>query len=930
MTKHLLLLTCALGAFSGVTGVAAAQTTPGTAAPVAASPSATEVGAVIVTAEKRSQNLQKVPVAVTAFTTKQRDLVGIENLQDMTNFTPGLVYSSVLDRVTLRGVGRQTNLLSADAAVTTYVDGFFTTSAVEASKPPMFVSNIEVLRGPQGTLQGRNAIGGALLVTTARPTSTPHAEGRLTIGNYGYEDVEAYVSGPIADGLNFRLQGYDTNQSQGYFKSLNGGPSEGNVLDQWYIEPSFSAKLGDNADLYVKAFAANWNNRGGPGARADYTTGPADEQLNGGGLDYNFNPGAAFNPLQSVAGATVAANPNITNNPSLINIRDIANNIPLTVKLRNSFDFDTEFTYHFPGFDVKYTGGFQSYKYDLNFGAVGGGTTSVPGDVNSFETCYEAYTGTNACGPAGPLTVIPDINYHYQENNQWFSHEITFASTGNGAFQWIGGLYYYDEHYSNPIVTTNPGQSQMSDPIYPYQNLVPGAAQAAPNPNNWISYDNYVMETRSEAVYGQIDWKITDTLKLTAGARYTQDHKDGTEYNRVVLFGGSIVQGLPAGFAVPGVPAYFISPYGMYVDPAQFGNGAKALDLTPNTVYGAPGACAPLTGGKYKGVTAPCSTSAATGITSRGLGDDFSDPTGTAGLEWTPTSDILAYIRYSRGYKSGGFNAGTISSNPEVGSEHVNAYEVGYKQTFGRNLVVDADLYYYDFQDAQYVVTTFVPNLGNEALLTNIPKSRVDGFELESIWTPIQHLQFDLSYSFNDTSILTGCTPSTGVGCYADTADPQGLSPGARVVVPYNAATGASALQTVKGNELPNAPRNKVALNGNYTFVFDHGSLTLSATGIWRDQQYGAIFKEPYDVAPSWSQVDLRAMWKAPDDKYEIILYGRNVFNTVGYEAAAAGGLAQTNSPALALGIAPSYRTNNLYGINPPATYGIELHYKFF
>ena len=179
-----------------------------------ASPSATEVGAVIVTAEKRQQNIQKVPVAVTAFTTKQRDLVGIENLQDMTNFTPGLVYSSVLDRVTLRGVGRQTNLLSADAAVTTYVDGFFTTSAVEASKPPMFVSNIEVLRGPQGTLQGRNAIGGALLETTALPSSTPHAEGRVTVGTYGYSDIEAYVTGPIADGPDFRLRGYTTNQTR--------------------------------------------------------------------------------------------------------------------------------------------------------------------------------------------------------------------------------------------------------------------------------------------------------------------------------------------------------------------------------------------------------------------------------------------------------------------------------------------------------------------------------------------------------------------------------------------------------------------------------------------------------------------------------------------------------------------------------------------
>jgi len=907
MTKHLLLLTCAVGAISSGVGVAAASAADTT------SPSATEVGAVIVTAEKRQQNIQKVPVAVTAFTTKQRDLVGIENLQDMTNFTPGLVYSSVLDRVTLRGVGRQTNLLSADAAVTTYVDGFFTTSAVEASKPPMFVSNIEVLRGPQGTLQGRNAIGGALLVTTARPSSTPHAEGRVTVGNYGYSDIEAYVTGPIADGLNFRLQGYTTNQTQGYFKNLAGGPSEGNVLGEYYIEPSISAKLGDNADLYVKAFAANWNNRGGPGARADYTSGPADEQLDGLGLDYNFNPGAAFNPAESVAGSLIQQGQKITDNPSLLGIRDFANNDPLTVKLRNSYDFDTEFTYHLPGVDVKYTGGFQSYKYDLNFGAVGGGTTSVPGDVTSFQTCYNAdsyaaFPGavpfSNTCGPAGALTVLPAINYHYQENNQWFSHEITFASTGNGAFQWIAGLYYYDERYSNPIVTTNPDQPQMANPIYPYQGIFPGVPNAPANPNNWISYDNYIMETRSEAAYGQIDWKFTDTLKLTAGLRYTQDHKDGTEYNRVILFGGNIVQNLPSpGFGLP-------DPYDFYVNPAFYGNAAKALDLTPNTIYGAPGACAPVGGGTYKGVTSACVTNAITGITSRGLGDNFSAPTGTLGLEWTPTDNILAYARYSRGYKSGGFNAGTISQDPEVGSEHVDAYEIGYKQTFGRDLVVDADLYYYDFQDAQYVLSTLVPNLGIESLLTNIPKARIDGFELESIWTPIRHLQFDLSYSFNDTAILTGCNLATSVGCYEDTNNPN------------------AGLQSVKGNPLPNAPRNKVALNGNYTFVFDQGSLTFSGTYIWRDQQYGAIFKEPYNVAPSWSQVDLRATWKAPDDKYEIILYGRNVFNTVGYEAAAGGGIISTGAN-VATGTT-AYTQNNLYGINPPATYGIELHYKFF
>ena len=109
---------------------------------------------------------------------------------------------------------------------------------------------------------------------------------------------------------------------------------------------------------------------------------------------------------------------------------------------------------------------------------------------------------SNTCGPAGPLTVYPNINYHYQENNQWFSHEITFASTGNSPFQWIAGLYYYDERYY-PIVTTNRSQSQMATPIYPFL----GAARA--NPNNWISYDNYIMETRSQVAYGQIDWKFT-------------------------------------------------------------------------------------------------------------------------------------------------------------------------------------------------------------------------------------------------------------------------------------------------------------------------------------------------------------------------------------------------------------------------------------
>ena len=269
MTKKLLLLTCAVGAMAGVSaaGSASAQSTGG-------GQSATEVGAVIVTAEKREQNLQKVPIAVTAFTAKQRDTIGIETLQDMTNFAPGMTYTSTTDHLYVRGVGRQSINLAVDAGVASYTDGFYNPDPVLIVLPPMFIGATEVLRGPQGTLQGRNGIAGALLVDSRKPTSTPYAEGRVTVGNYGVNNYEAAVSGPLADGLNFRVAAFDENQEQGYFNNVAGGPTEGGLIHTWYIESMVTAKLGDNTDFFAKIFTFGNNSRGGPGARAGWNTNP--------------------------------------------------------------------------------------------------------------------------------------------------------------------------------------------------------------------------------------------------------------------------------------------------------------------------------------------------------------------------------------------------------------------------------------------------------------------------------------------------------------------------------------------------------------------------------------------------------------------------------------------------------------------------------
>ena len=204
MNKHFLLATCAvsvltLGGAHAYAAEANAKATDNSGG--------TTIGELVVTAEKREQNLQTVPVAISAYTAAKRQLMGIDSIQDMTNFTPGLEYNSSTDRISLRGVGRQTNVLSADASVANYSDGIYETFAVGAGASTLFLDRVEVLRGPQGTLYGRNAIGGAINIISRHPTTSPYAELRGTYSNYDRYVIEGAISGPINDRVQARLAG---------------------------------------------------------------------------------------------------------------------------------------------------------------------------------------------------------------------------------------------------------------------------------------------------------------------------------------------------------------------------------------------------------------------------------------------------------------------------------------------------------------------------------------------------------------------------------------------------------------------------------------------------------------------------------------------------------------------------------------------------
>ena len=173
---------------------------------------------IVVTSERREADLQDVAVAVSAYTSERREALGILTTQDIARLTPGMSYSEFPNLVFLRGVGRFLNTPGSDPGVATYSDGVYTSEASVIGLSSLFVERVEVLRGPQGTLYGRNSIGGAVNVVSRRPSDEPELELRQTLGNYGTSITEVAMSGPVTDTVRLRVAG-SSNRHDGYIRN---------------------------------------------------------------------------------------------------------------------------------------------------------------------------------------------------------------------------------------------------------------------------------------------------------------------------------------------------------------------------------------------------------------------------------------------------------------------------------------------------------------------------------------------------------------------------------------------------------------------------------------------------------------------------------------------------------------------------------------
>jgi len=194
------------------------------AAPAAGAPQGGDAGVaeIIVTANKRAQNLQQVPIAIAAFTAETLTTQGIKNVVDLPQLTPGLGFTRTLvgTNAFLRGVGTTSAGYSTEAPIATYVDGLYLPNSAASSFSFNNIERIEVLKGPQGTLYGRNTTGGLIHVITKEPGDVPAVDASVSYGNFDTVQVNFYGSTPLSDTLAVNFATLYINQDDGWGKNL--------------------------------------------------------------------------------------------------------------------------------------------------------------------------------------------------------------------------------------------------------------------------------------------------------------------------------------------------------------------------------------------------------------------------------------------------------------------------------------------------------------------------------------------------------------------------------------------------------------------------------------------------------------------------------------------------------------------------------------
>lgn len=442
---------------------------------------------IVITSEKRESTISDTAIAITAFDSDMRDDLGIQGASDIANFTPGMSYNASPNRIFIRGVGRVDNSLGSEPGVAIYRDGIYTNEAASVSDTTFFVDRIEVLRGPQGTLYGRNAIGGAAAIHSKRPTDEFQGAIRGIVGSFGQQQIAASVSGPISDTIRYRIAG-EKQKNDGWAKNIAPGMHDKdlNQLDFERIAAQFDWDVTDRINWWVRWSAYEWDQRGVGGGGMD----PYATAHNCGHIEDYSNDFQSLVPSATCGYAGADPELGEANN-------DFAGFIQSPGNLATS-----HITYSGDEWDIKYIFGFNEYAWDYS----------------------RDYDGTSR----SDLQYYEDISQH----EEYMQHELQFISHLGGDVEFILGAFYYQDDLWQPYTLRAPNNPVLQTPIV--TDFATFVIDGPANPEG-IFYDQEgFMESKSYAGYAQVDYFLNDEWHIALGARYSKDEKEGYEKQRIV------------------------------------------------------------------------------------------------------------------------------------------------------------------------------------------------------------------------------------------------------------------------------------------------------------------------------------------------------------------------------------------------------------
>ena len=814
---------------------AIAQDTTSAPAVAAAAADQDSIPDIVVTAQKRAENVQDVPIAISAFTSsalKERAVTDVSQLSaiapnvNLDGGTPFSGSSAVLSAF-IRGIGSDDFAFNIDPGVGVYVDGVYLARTVGANQGLLDVERIEILKGPQGTLFGRNTIGGAISIVTRDPGDKFRFSGDVTTGSYHLLQVRGSVDIPIAANLNSSIT-FGVKQQDGYLQRVPYPDARAANANSF---TSFSAAGYDSASR--EGAANNWNLRGklkwdNGGAvkltlTGDYTSDRGTtankllataETVPGNFAGTTNLPGTAFDPtgttgflfagLYNFCIGSTAAQISARGADALCGVRGTQYRPALQLGSLASVNVDGNPNNNRLPWDSRFLNGNidQSYATGNSFSRLEnwglGGTLQYDlSDAVTIKsiTAYRALhwaAGLDADG--SPLNML-QLSFTM---NQWqVSQELQILGHAlDKKLNYVFGGYYFKE----------------AGDLHDYVTFAEGLLQVD-GPNR--------LKTENYAAFGQIDYRPIDLIGITIGGRYTHESKwfeggqqdlNGFNYK---LFGCSDANG----------------------------------NITPNGPFPlAPVNC--MTGLSFPNPANPLQVYVP-GVNHK----SFTNFSPKVGVQLHPTDQVMVYGSWSKGYKTGGWT--TRLTNPQgnvapgFGEEKATTWEVGVKSTLiDRKLQLNLAAFTTDYRGIQLNI-----QIGTSPTIANAGNARIKGFEAELVARPFSGFTVNASVGYISAKYT-----------YVDPA--------------VAAVSGTNIFQagTFVGASLPKTPDWKINISPRYEARLGNGGKLIflgdwtHTTSLWNDTQRTYLLRRP-----ATDMINAAVTYEAPDGHWSLTAGGTNL-----------------------------------------------------